>query len=377
MQAQSTAKLRRSAQPVRIYDVAARAGVSLATVSAVLTGNRPVAAATRKFVQAAIDDLGYRANASARSLAGGRTQTIALLIPPIAPNMSVIQMEFIANVVEAARAHNYDVLVSVADHQDDAFLRLATERRVDGFLLLEVFLRDRRVESLKTAGIPFVIMGRTEQDDVSSWVDIDFHWTMEQFVRLLSEHGCRRLALFNSSDELYDAGYGPAVRSEQGFVLACDELGLDAVVLHCGRAPDTGYAETAELTDRRDTTTAFIVTNEHVLPGIYRALAERGLRIPVDVVVVALTDRLSAAALDSVPVTVEHPVLEMANAAVELLVEELASPGTAKQGRLLRPRLTGGGLDALDPIMNPGERRQREFRASPQLHMSLPRPQST
>jgi len=349
MQARSTTRPRRSAQQVRIYDVADRAGVSLTTVSAVLTGNRPVAAATRQLVQEAIDTLGYRANASARALAGGCTRTIALLIPPIAPSMSVIQMEFIADVVEAARAHNYDVLVSVATQQDDGFLRLATEQRVDGFLLLEIFLRDKRVERLKTAGVPFVIIGRTDQDNVSSWVDIDFHWTIKSFVRRLSDQGHQRLALFNSSHELCEAGYGPAVRSEQAFLDSCDALGLDGTVLHCERTADTGYTETAELLDRKPAATAFIITNEIVMPGMYRALADRGLRIPRDVSVIALTDRLSAAALDSLPVTIEHPVLEMARTAVDVLVEELQNPGLPPRGRLLRPPMAGRCMEPLAP----------------------------
>lgn len=337
MQARSPTKSRRSAQPVRIYDVAARAGVSLATVSAVLTGNRPVAATTGQRVREAIEALGYRGNASARALVGGSTHTLALLIPPIAPSMSVIQMEFIADVVEAARAHSYDVLVSVASERDDGFLRLATEQRVDGFLLLEVFLRDQRVERLKDAGLPFVIMGRTAREQVCSWVDIDFHWAMESFVRHLAAEGHRRVALFNSSSELYQRGYGPAVRSEEGFVRTCEALGVEGTVLHCERTPDTGCTETADLVDRPQPVTAFIIANEIVMPGMYRALGARGLRIPRDVSVIALTDRLSAGALSPLPVTVEHPVVEMARTAVELLVEELQTPGMKPRTKLLRP----------------------------------------
>ncbi len=73
---------------VRIYDIACEAGVSAATVSAMLSGKRPVSAATRMRIQTAISALGYRANASARALAHGRTNTIALLIPPVGRSLS-------------------------------------------------------------------------------------------------------------------------------------------------------------------------------------------------------------------------------------------------------------------------------------------------
>ncbi|MHB1783791.1 MAG: LacI family DNA-binding transcriptional regulator [Acidimicrobiales bacterium] len=343
-------------QPTRIYDIAERVGVSLTTVSAVLTGNRPVAAATRERVLRAIEEMGYRGNASARALVRGNTRTLALLIPPLAPSMTVIQMEFIADVVQTARSHGYDVLVSVASDEDDGYLRLVAEQRVDGFLLLEVFLRDRRVERLRSACVPFLTIGRAEDTSVCSWVDIDFHWIMESFVQHLAELGHQRVALFNSSLDLYDRGYGPAVRSQEGFLAACAALGVDGTVLHCERQPDAGLQETAGLVDREPRVTAFVVANELVMAGIYHALSTRGLRIPDDVSVIAMIDRLSARAFSPLPVAIQHPVVEMAQIAVEFLVEELNEPGRESRGKLIRPPIEYRTSTGPVPVAGGGRR---------------------
>ena len=85
---------------VSMRDIARQAGVSPATVSAFLSGKRPVSLATRARLDAAIKMHGYRANASARALAHGRTNTIGLLIPPQGSALSAFAVEFIACVVQ-------------------------------------------------------------------------------------------------------------------------------------------------------------------------------------------------------------------------------------------------------------------------------------
>ena len=130
--------------------------------------------ATRARLEAAIKMHGYRANASARALAHGRTNTIGLLIPPQGSTLSSFAVEFISCVVQNAQAADYDVLVSTSLEERQVFARLIEEQRVDGVILLEVSLEDQRVDRLQAAGVPFVTVGRTAHTDGYTWVDIDF-----------------------------------------------------------------------------------------------------------------------------------------------------------------------------------------------------------
>ncbi|WP_460808096.1 LacI family DNA-binding transcriptional regulator [Micromonospora zhanjiangensis] len=97
---------------MNIGEIARRAGVSRSTVSYVLSGKRTVSEATRRRIQAVIDELDYRPNASARALKEGRTRTLGLVIPPASQRLTDMQLGFVASVVEAAAHADLDVLLS-------------------------------------------------------------------------------------------------------------------------------------------------------------------------------------------------------------------------------------------------------------------------
>src|SRR3954470_20291550 len=160
---------------VNIGEIARRAGVSRSTVSYALTGNRPVSEETRRRIQAVIDELDYRPNASARALKEGRTRTIGLVIPPASQRLTDMQLGFVASVVEAAARADFDVLLSPSggDHER-SFERIVTGRRVDGVILMEIRLEDGRVDRVGEDGLTFVTIGRTSDAEHMWWVDVDF-----------------------------------------------------------------------------------------------------------------------------------------------------------------------------------------------------------
>src|SRR3954454_24575037 len=141
---------------MNIGEIAQRAGVSRSTVSYALSGKRPVSAATRKRIQEVIAELGYRPNAAARALKEGRTPTLGLVNPPASTQLTHVQLNFVASVVEASARADLDVLLSPSggDH-DSSFERLLAGGRVDGVILMEIRLEDSRVDRLQEAGLPF------------------------------------------------------------------------------------------------------------------------------------------------------------------------------------------------------------------------------
>src|SRR3954447_19126379 len=160
---------------MNIGEIARRAGVSRSTVSYALTGKRPVSEETKRRIQAVVDELDYRPNASARALKEGRTRMLGLVIPPAQRRLTDMQLGFVASVVEAAARVDLDVLLSPSggDH-DRSFERIVSGRRVDGVILMEIRLEDDRVTRLQQSGLPFVTIGRTADPHGMGWVDVDY-----------------------------------------------------------------------------------------------------------------------------------------------------------------------------------------------------------
>ena len=94
-----------------IADVASHAGVSMSTVSYVLSGKRPISEETRRRVQASIRALGYHPHAGARALASSRANVIALVIPLRTGVHVPVVMQFVVSVVTSARTYDHDVLL--------------------------------------------------------------------------------------------------------------------------------------------------------------------------------------------------------------------------------------------------------------------------
>ncbi|EFL28633.1 putative transcriptional regulator [Streptomyces himastatinicus ATCC 53653] len=329
--------------PVNIGEIARLAGVSRSTVSYALSGKRPISDRTRQRIQQVIEDRGFQPNASARALAHGRTRTLGLVFPTVSRRYTDMQLDFINSVVDAAAAHDHDILLSRSDGEgDDSFRRLVGERRVDGALLMEIRAPDSRVEPLVRSGFPFVSMGRTENTDTAtlSWVDLDFAELTAACVRHLGRLGHRHLALVGRPRELYDAGYVPALRGRTGFLRATSELGLTGEVHHCGDDAASGQAVVARLLGRDPRTTAVVTLNEAALVGLYRGLALAGRSVPGDFSVTGVAAARWAEAVTPMMTGADVPSDLMGRLAVELLLERLDAPAAAPRQHLLTPSLT-------------------------------------
>jgi DNA-binding LacI/PurR family transcriptional regulator len=326
---------------MNIGEIAKRAGVSRSTVSYALSGKRPVAAATARRINDVIAELGYRPNASARALAEGRTRTIGLVIPPASRRLTNVQLGFVASVVEAAAAHDLDVLLSPSggDH-DRSFERIVTGRRVDGVILMEILLADPRVARLAHNDLPWVTIGHIEHPGGSWWVDVDYASLVRRCVHHLADLGHQHVVLVNRSAELVAAGYGPALRAATGFQEAADQRGLAAHVVCCADEPAAGTACFEEIRDRWPEVTAAVTINEAALPGLQRALHRAELDVPRDFSVTGVIADQLAADFHPPLTAADVPAERMARMAVDLLLEQVADPHATPRHVLLEPAIT-------------------------------------
>lgn len=340
---------------MNIGEIARRAGVSRSTVSYALSGKRPVAASTRKRVQDVIDELGYRPNATARALKEGRTRTIGLVIPPAGNRLTHMQLDFVASVVDAAARADLDVLLSPSggDH-DRSFERLVSESRVDGVILMEIRLEDSRVGRLQRAGLPFVGIGHTADDQAMCWIDVDYAGLIRHTVHHLADLGHRKVALLSRSPELVAAGYGPALRAREGFTAGVNERDVEGVEIACGDDARSGQESIEELLRSHPDLTAVTTINEAALPGIQRALADAGLTVPYDFSVTGVAAQLWAEDFRPPLTAADVPAGDMGGQAVTLLIERVAAPATPPRHILLAPPISLRSSTGAAPMRGAG-----------------------
>jgi DNA-binding LacI/PurR family transcriptional regulator len=288
-----------------------------------------------------IDELGYRPNAAARALKEGRTRTLGLVIPPASQRLTDMQLGFVASVVEAAARADLDVLLSPSggDH-DRSFERVLSGRRVDGVILMEIRLEDKRVARLQDSGLPFVTIGHTANPHGTCWVDVDYGTLTARCVHHLADLGHRNIALINRSAELVAAGYGPAHRTLAGFAEAATQRSLNGITLTC--ADDAAAGETCieQLREEHPEVTAAVTVNEAALPGIQRAFERAKVGVPQDFSIVGVAASHSAEDFRPQLTAADVPVLEMGAKAVDLLLERIAAPEAPIRHLLLTPPIS-------------------------------------
>jgi DNA-binding LacI/PurR family transcriptional regulator len=322
-----------------MHDVARQAGVSLSTVSYALSGKRTISEATRQRVLDAVRDLNFHPNPHGRALASRRSNTIALVFPALLRGLSGEKLEFVSAAAAAAAAHGYAFLISISPDQDAEVVHLTRRGFTDGLILMEIMLHDRRVELLRERNYPFAMIGHCEDNTGISFVDLDFTTAVREAVTYLAGLGHRDIAFLGFTRELFDAGYGPDVRSRTGFETAIAELGLGGRWIHCAPTPRAGYEAVHTLLSETPECTAVLTGHNDAIGGMLQAAQERGRSIPSDLSILAIASARQAETLTPAITTMNFPAEEMGRLGAEYLIRLLEGGEAEPIHRLLRAEL--------------------------------------
>jgi len=335
-----------------MQDVARLAHVSVSTVSYALSGARPVSAGTKRRVEEAMKELGFRPNAFARGLASRRSRTLAVIYPATETGISGTVAEFVSSAAATARRHGYHlVLWPFGAHQAEEIRDLVHQGMADGVLLMEVCLADARVDALHAAGLPFTMIGRTAHVEGLTFVDIDFDQTLEDAVAHLAGLGHRHIGFLNHSAASDAAGYAPTSRAGLAFTAAMNRRGLRPVTVLSDDDPAAGRSAMAALLTDDPALTAVVTMNEMAAFGATVELQARGLAIPADFSVLAVATSPGVGALNNPPLTTMHaPGAELGRLAVRALLTLIEEPdGAPPEPSLLTCHLEGGASTAPPP----------------------------
>lgn len=306
---------------LRIKDVAEAAGVSVTTVSRVLSNHGPVRAEVRERVQAAIAQLGYRPNAAARRLRSGDTATIGLIVSDV---RNPFFTEVSRAVEDAAYRRGLRVILCNTDEnleKEAMYLRLMAEERVTGVIYSPTHDAAQRFKA-SDYDFPVVMIDRAGPAGSADAVMLDNRAAVASLVEHLVEHGYRRIAgLFGNASTT-------GRERHEGFVSALQRHGLPARAAFVDPNAETALRHVcACLSGAPDEwPDAVIASNGLLLLGAYRALRARDLT-PGAQIALAGFDNDAWTELVSPGVTVvAQPVYEIGKNAMQLLMQRLAEP---------------------------------------------------
>ncbi len=305
-----------------LEEVARRARVSTATVSRVLNDIDVVKNSTRARVLKVVAELNYHPNLHARSLAGGKSQTLGMIVS----NMENPFFLDIFRTLEAdARDHGYDVVMANTDYQPEMLsrsIRLMIGRRVAGLAVIVSEMAPELISELTASKIPTVFYDVGTVTKNISNIRVNYRRGIEKIVEYLHDLGHSRLAYVGHHSTL-----GPTSEREKAFV---ETVSRFAPATQWRTVADQdgfegGRRAAREILASRFHPTAVICVNDFMAFGVLRELREQGLRVPEDISVTGFDNILLSEFCYPSLTTVHIPRDRVGHLSFEILV-----PGAVK-----------------------------------------------
>ncbi|WP_433418365.1 GH1 family beta-glucosidase [Microtetraspora malaysiensis] len=300
--------------------VAARAGVSRATVSRVVNGEASVSSEARAVVLRAVQELGYVPNAAARSLVTQRTDSVALVLSvPRNGGDALISavVQYVTGVLEGAGKQITLMLADTAESHR-RIIRHVEAGQVDGVVLVPPDGPDPLAERLARTGVPVVLLGRPAIASLVPYVDVDNTGGAKAATRHLLDRGRRRIGVICGPMDLV------AVQDRlAGHLAALHEDGLRPAIALAGLDRQSGGAAARELLSGHPDLNAVFATSDELAIGALEAAREAGLQVPRDLAIVGFDDVHAASCTTPPLTTVRVPTADQALALARLLLSRL------------------------------------------------------
>ncbi|NBE55376.1 LacI family DNA-binding transcriptional regulator [Streptomyces boluensis] len=312
---------------VTLRDVARASGCSVATVSRVLAGTRPVGAETAARVRAAAERLGYRPNHAARALRSRATGTVGLVLPQIT---NPFYPTLVRALTHALHADGLAVLLADCDDDPDAEAEHIADllsRRVDALLVIPADeRRSRDAVAAAAARVPLVLMDRGCGPGVTDSVAVDNAAGMTLVLNHLAATGRRRVCFLGARGTA-----SAAAERRQAYEAGAGALDPEAPrrVLLGDFSVEWGRAAVDQVWDQRPD--ALVCANDLIAVGALQRLHQLGVDVPGEVAVTGFDDIPMAALSEPGITTVRQPVAALAAEAARLLRRTPAADGTHPQ----------------------------------------------
>lgn len=323
----------------QIKDVAKRAGVSVASVSRVLSGHTGVREATRLRVLEAVAALHYRPDLAARRLRSRRTDTIGLIV-------SDIRNPFFTEVSRAVEdlAYQNHMRVILCNADEDAakealYLELMTDERVSG-VILSPTLTTLAGFQMRDYPFPVVLIDRIGHDTAADAAVLDNVDAADRLISHLIEQGHRRLAF------IYGAASATGRQRHEGYARAMAAQGLAGQAVGVAATSSAAREAAGVILSQRPLPEVLVASSGLILLGLTEALKAARLRFPDDIALAGFDDLPWASLVEPGVTVIAQPVYALGRAAAELLLQRIAHPDRPVRRVVLRGELIVRGSSA-------------------------------
>ncbi|MCF7872995.1 MAG: LacI family transcriptional regulator [Candidatus Omnitrophica bacterium] len=321
-----------SLSKVTIKEVAAKAGVSIATVSRYINKSIRLREQNRRKIEKAIEELNYHPLVYARRLAGGKLNTFGLIIPGYEGIFySFYALKIIREVAAALDEKEIDMHLNIYRDKD-----IFNSSLVDGVIMADIISNKDQLLRLKKEEIPLVVINRKMSDQDISFVAVDNYKGAYEATEFLINHGHKKIVHFAGDTEVQCA-----CQRIDGFKAALKKNGItekpnSICLTNFSRAK--AREELNKLFSAKDMPTAIFCCSDEVASEILNFADENSIKVPQDLSVVGFDDNPNLSYRDLMLTTVRQPLDQMAKEAVKVLrqtIDEKIPP----QKVLLEPKL--------------------------------------
>ena len=273
-----------------IMDIAKASGVSVSTVSRIINDKPDVSEETRERVLAVIKELHFEPQVSWQQLASGRSRFITMHYPQNSTKHHMLNA-FVVGAASACEESNYSLNIVVSPLDETSLLSFFRSGQTDGMILMEILLKDWRVELLRQNNYPFVMIGRGENNSGFSLVDLDVEAGVKAAMKHLTGLGHCQIGFLlaepywvtGKKNENKLGSMGWAIK---GYKQACEQYGLPVICEQIQITKESIENGVLRLLAKNPAITAIFTVQEAVVSGIIKAVLRRGLVIPDDISIV-------------------------------------------------------------------------------------------
>jgi LacI family transcriptional regulator len=307
-----------------ILDVAREAGVSYSTVSRTLNGFEFVKSSTREKVLQAAEALGYVPNQQARSLRGGRSNLIGVLVPTL--SNSYIS-EIVRGIEEELAKSDYNlILYTTHRHQGKESIFVATIMNggADGLLLVVPMISIPYLDALRQSDFPYVLIDQLDQTKQSFVVNATNWQGAYEATQYLIELGHRQIGFIAGLRKLSSTN-----KRLEGFQAALSDHGIELCTEYITQGDflqSGGYTAAQKLLALEEPPTAIFASNDLSALGAMEAIRDKGLHIPKDISVIGFDDIPQASVTYPKLTTVHQPLVQMGREGATMLLDYLENP---------------------------------------------------
>lgn len=301
-----------------ITDVANKAGVSSTTVSYVISGKRYVSDTLKEQVFKAMKEIGYKPNNLARSLRLGKSDTIGLVIPD---SSNLFFAEIAKHIEDLGFKNGYTVFLCNSDdmiEKQREYIEVLIAKQVDGIVFISVSNDEDTINNLNSAGIPFVIVDREEDDATTDIILVDNYLGGYIATSYLISLGHKKIGTITGPSPVNPSSY-----RYQGYLKALKdhEIKFRKEYVTTGDFRFmSGFIAMEKLLKLQQSPSAVFVQNDMMVLGAYRAINKLGLRVPEDISIVGYDNSPIAEIMTPSLTTIAQPIYEIAKSTINILL---------------------------------------------------------